>query len=237
MEKDNIMAINILGRRSRIAAAAILIAAGSTVAGLLGATPTANAADQYVVIAVGLANDNPPVVSIGGMAIGTDENQAGINAQTDCVNRGGHQCVREASAKNGCAAAAATDYGQFAGASDPVLANAQSAALSQLQGGHIVQSGCTDPLQQQPPNQPPAPKQGPTVSWDLVPGGWVAHITDRSAVTSQCTYASDRVNRSFALQANATYDLKVVPAVPLNKDYPVTITCDNGTSTQATHHF
>ena len=115
MEKDNIMAINILGRRSRIAAAAILIAAGSTVAGLLGATPTANAADQYVVIAVGLANDNPPVVSIGGMAIGTDENQAGINAQTDCVNRGGHQCVREASAKNGCAAAAATDYGQFAG--------------------------------------------------------------------------------------------------------------------------
>ena len=65
----------------------------------------------------------------------------------------------------------------------------------------------------------------------------MAHITDRSAVTSQCTYASDRVNRSFALQANATYDLKFVPAVPLNKDYPVTITCDNGTSTQATHHF
>lgn len=48
---------------------------------------------------------------------------------------------------------------------------------------------------------------------------------------------TDRVNRSFALQANSTYDLKVVPAVPLNRDCNVTITCDNGTSTQATHHF
>jgi hypothetical protein len=99
-------------------------------------------------------------------------------------------------------------------------------------------SGCTDPQQQQPPpNQPPAPKQGPTVSWDVVLGGFVAHITDRSGVTSQCTYVTDRVNRSFALPANSTYDLKVVPAVPLNRDYNVTITCDNGTSTQATHHF
>ena len=92
--KDNVMTINILGRRSRIAAAAFLVAAGATVANLLGATAPANAADQYVVVAVGLANDNPPVVSIGGMAIGTDENQTGINAQTDCVNRGG-QPVRQ----------------------------------------------------------------------------------------------------------------------------------------------
>jgi hypothetical protein len=28
-----------------------------------------------------------------------------------------------------------------------------------------------------------------------------------------------------------------VPAVPLGRDYTVTITCDNGTSTTATHHF
>ena len=87
--KDNVMTINILGRRSRIAAAAFLVAAGATVANLLGATAPANAADQYVVVAVGLANDNPPVVSIGGMAIGTDENQTGINAQTDCVKQRG----------------------------------------------------------------------------------------------------------------------------------------------------
>ncbi len=230
------MTVNILGRVSRIAAAAILVAAGATIASLLGATATANAADQYVVVAVGLANDNPPVVSVGGMAIGTDEQQTGINALSDCQNSGGNHCVMQASAKNACAAAAANDYGEFAGATDAVLSAAESSAKSKLQnqqGAHVVVSGCTSP-QQAPP---PAPKQGPTVSWDLFPGGFVAHITDRSGVTSQCTYVTDRVNRSFALPANSTYDLKVVPAIPLGRDYNVTITCDNGTSTQATHHF
>src|SRR5829696_1485520 len=231
------MAINNLGRRFRMAAVAILIAA-SAVAGLLGATPTANAADQFVIVAVGLANDNPPVVSIGGMAVGTNEQQTGVNALSDCQNSGGSHCVLQASAKNACAAAAANDYGEFAGATDAALAAAEGAAKGKLTnqtGAHVVISGCTDPQQQQPP--PSAPKQGPTVTWDLLPGGWVAHITDRSGVMSQCTYVSDRVNRSFALQANSTYDLKVVPAVPLFKDWPVTIACDNGTSTQATHHF
>jgi hypothetical protein len=240
-EKDNIMTINIVGRLSRIAVGAMLVAAGATVASLLGTTATANAADQYVVVAVGLANDNPPVVSVGGMAVGTDEQQTGVNALSDCQNSGGSHCVMQASAKNACAAAAANDYGEFAGATDPVLSAAEGSAKSKLQnqqGAHVVVSGCTDPQQQQPPpNQPPAPKQGPTVSWDVVLGGFVAHITDRSGVTSQCTYVTDRVNRSFALPANSTYDLKVVPAVPLNRDYNVTITCDNGTSTQATHHF
>jgi Domain of unknown function (DUF4189) len=240
-EKDIIMAMKSLGRLSRVGAAAIVVAAGATAVSLLGATATANAADQYVVVAAGLANDNPPVISIGGMAVGTDEQQTGLNALSDCQNSGGSHCVMQASAKNACAAAAANDYGEFAGATDPVLAAAESSAKSKLQnqqGAHVVVSGCTDPQQQQPPpNEPPAPKQGPTVSWDLVPGGFVAHITDRSGVTSQCTYVTDRVNRSFALPANSTYDLKVVPAVPLNRDYNVTITCDNGTSTQATHHF
>jgi Domain of unknown function (DUF4189) len=235
------MAMKSLGRLSRVAAAAIVVVAGATAVSLLGATATANAADQYVVVAAGLANDNPPVISIGGMAVGTDEHQTGVNALSDCQNSGGSHCVMQASAKNACAAAAANDYGEFAGATDPVLAAAESSAKSKLQnqqGAHVVVSGCTDPQQQQPPpNEPPAPKQGPTVSWDLVPGGFVAHITDRSGVTSQCTYVTDRINRSFALPANSTYDLRVVPAVPLNRDYNVTITCDNGISTQATHHF
>jgi hypothetical protein len=234
------MTINILGRRSRIAASAILVAAGATVASLLGATATANAApDQYVVVAVGLANDNPPVVSIGGMSVGTDEQQTGINALSNCQNNGGSHCVLQASAKNGCAAAAANDYGEFAGATDPVLSAAQNSAVSKLQnqqGAHVVVSGCTNP-QQPPPNQPPAPKQGPTVSWDVIVGGLVAHITDRSGVSSQCTYATDNYNRSFALPANSTYDLKIVPAVPQLRNWNVTITCDNGTSTQATNYF
>lgn len=232
------MTIKILGRRSRIAAGAILFAVGALVASVLGATPTANAADEYVVVAVGLANANPPVVTIGGMSVGTNEQQTGINALSDCQNSGGNQCVLQASAKNGCAAAAANDYGEFAGATDPVLSAAQNSAVSKLQnqqGARVVVSGCSNPLQ--PPPPPAAPKQGPTVSWDVIVGGLMARITDRSGVTSQCTYATDNYNRSFALQANSTYDLKIVPAIPRFRNWNVTVTCDNGTSTQVTHYF
>jgi hypothetical protein len=233
------MTINTWGRRLRISVAAILLAMGASGASLLGPIATANAADQFVVVAVGLANDNPPVVSVGGMSVGTDEQQAGINALSNCQNNGGSHCVLEASAKNGCAAAAANDYGEFAGATGANLSAAQSAATSKLQnqqGAHVVVSGCTNP-QPQPPSEPPAPKQGPTVSWDVIVGGLVAHITDRSGVTSQCTYVTDNVNRSFALPANSTYDLRIVPAIPQFRNWTVTITCDNGTSTTATHYF
>ena len=99
-------------------------------------------------------------------------------------------------------------------------------------------SGCAGGQSPPPPNDPPpAPLQGPTVSWETVLGGLVAHITDRSGVTSQCTYVTDDYNRSFALAANSTYDLRIVPAVPRFRNWTVTITCDNGTSTTATHYF
>jgi hypothetical protein len=68
-------------------------------------------------------------------------------------------------------------------------------------------------------------------------GGLVAHITDRSGVWSRCTDSTDDYNRSFALAANSTYDLRIVPAVPLFRNWTVTITCDNGTSTTATTYF
>jgi hypothetical protein len=71
----------------------------------------------------------------------------------------------------------------------------------------------------------------------VIVGGLEAHITDRSGVSSQCTYATDNVNRSFALPANSTYDLRIVPAIPQFRNWTVTITCDNGTSTTATHYF
>jgi hypothetical protein len=95
------------------------------------------------------------------------------------------------------------------------------------------------PAEQAPPPPPPAelPKQGPTVSWDPTIGGLVAHITDRSGVTSQCTYTSDFYTRSFALKANSTFDLKIVPAIPQLRNWDVTISCDNGTSTQTTTFF
>ena len=37
--------------------------------------------------------------------------------------------------------------------------------------------------------------------------------------------------------ANASYDLRIVPAVPQFRNWTVTITCDNGTSTTATTYF
>ena len=98
-------------------------------------------------------------------------------------------------------------------------------------------NGSTPPPPNDPPPPPPAPKLGPTVSFQKVLGGLEAHITDRSGVTSQCTYATDDFNRSFGLPANSSYDLRIVPAVPQFRDWTVTITCDNGTKTTATTYF
>jgi hypothetical protein len=146
-------------------------------------------------------------------------------------------------AKNSCAAAAANDAGEIEAASDPSVQTAESNAKSKLQsqqGAHVVVSGCSNGQVQppQPPSPPPpAPLQGPTVSFKNIVGGREADITDRSGVSSQCTYATDNFNRSFALQANSTYQLKIVPAIPQLKNWTITITCDNGTSTTATDYF
>lgn len=80
------------------------------------------------------------------------------------------------------------------------------------------------------------PKEGPTVSFDPVIGGIIAHVTDRSGVTSQCQYTADFFNRSFRLEANSTTDLKIT-APPLLRNWDVDITCDNGTSTHTTTFF
>ncbi|MFS0900843.1 hypothetical protein [Mycolicibacterium litorale] len=82
-----------------------------------------------------------------------------------------------------------------------------------------------------------APKAGPTISFDPVIGGLVAHITDRSGVTSQCEYRSDFYTRTFRLEANSTFDLRIVPAIPEFRDRPVDITCDNGTETHTSTFF
>lgn len=80
-------------------------------------------------------------------------------------------------------------------------------------------------------------KEGPTISFDPVIGGLVAHITDRSGVTSQCEYRSDFYTRTFRLDKNATFDLKIVPAIPEFRDRPIDITCDNGTETHTSTFF
>ncbi len=232
-----------LQRCLQLGAGAVLLAAGASVTGVLGATATSSAADAYVALSVGLANDNPPVQTIGGMAIGPDADQARIASLSNCQNNGGNHCVFEVSAQNSCAAAAANDAGEIEAATDPSVQTAENAAKSKLQnqtGAHIVVSGCSNgQVQPPPPNSPnpPAPLQGPTVSFKTIVGGREADITDRSGVSSQCTYATDNFNRGFALQAHSTYNLKIVPAVPQFKNWTVTITCDNGTSTTATDFF
>ncbi len=82
-----------------------------------------------------------------------------------------------------------------------------------------------------------APKEGPTVSFDPILGGLNVHITDRSGVTSQCTYNADGFTRTFRLEANSSTDLKIVPAIPKLDNWNINVTCDNGTSTQTTQFF
>ena len=237
---------NAPGPRQQIRGAVVLVAAAAAVTGLVGGIEPANAAsDAYIALSIGLLNDNPPVSTVGGSSIGPDQNQAGTASLTNCVNNGGGHCVTQVIAKNACAAAASNDYGEMSGASDASLQVAKNSAMSKLQnqqGAHVVVSGCSNgqappPPPNQPPPPPPAPKLGPTVSFNPIVGGLEAHITDRSGVSSQCTYATDNYNRSFALAANSTYDLKIVPAIPRFKNWSVTITCDNGTSTQASTYF
>lgn len=223
--------------------AAVLLAAAATAVGMVSAPAPAHAADQYIALAIGFVNENPPVTMVGGSSIASTQEQAGQGSLTNCQNNGGSHCVTQVIAKNECAAAASNDYGEMTGASDPSLGAAQSKAKSKLQnqqGAKIIVSGCSSGATPPPPNEPPpppAPLQGPTVSFNTVLGGLEAHITDRSGVSSQCTYVTDDVNRSFALPANSTYDLRIVPAVPRFRNWTVTITCDNGTSTTATTYF
>ncbi|HYO03008.1 MAG TPA: DUF4189 domain-containing protein [Mycobacterium sp.] len=224
--------------------AAVLLAAFASVVGMVSAPAPAHAADAYIALAIGFINENPPVTMVGGSAISSTQDQAGIGSLSNCQNNGGSHCVTEVIAKNECAAAASNDYGEMTGASDPSLSVAETKAKGMLQnqqGAKVIVSGCSSgATQPPPPNQPPpppAPKQGPTVSFQTIVGGLLARITDRSGVTSQCTYATDNLNRSFGLPANSTYDLKIVPAVPQFRNWTVTITCDNGTSTTATTYF
>lgn len=232
--------------RSRTTAAIVMTAAAAaTTVGLISAAAPAQAANQYIALAVGFVNENPPVTMAGGSGISATQEQAAQLSLTNCAGNGAGHCTAQVIATNECAAAASNDYGDRTGASAATLGEAQSKAkalLQSQQGAKIIVSGCANgstppPPPPAPPAPPAPPKQGPTVSFKTVLGGLQAHITDRSGVTSQCTYTTDDFNRSFALQANSSYDLRIVPAVPQFRNWTVTIACDNGTKTTATTYF
>jgi hypothetical protein len=87
------------------------------------------------------------------------------------------------------------------------------------------------------PNPGEVPKQGPTVDADPGVLGVTFHITDRSGVASQCTYASEGFETTtFDLPANGSFDL-FVAAIRLFKNRTGKVTCDNGTSTPTSVFF
>jgi hypothetical protein len=79
--------------------------------------------------------------------------------------------------------------------------------------------------------------KGPTITSTTVLGGIVIHVKDNSGVTAQCHYDSEFFDRDFTLQANSTADVRLVPAAPLLRTWPVTVSCDNGTSSNADIFF
>ncbi len=78
---------------------------------------------------------------------------------------------------------------------------------------------------------------GPDVTGEPVLGGIVIHVTDHSGKTSKCHYDSEVFDRDFTLNANSTADLKLIPAVPLLRAWPVTVTCENGARTETSIDF
>src|SRR3954454_10319160 len=109
--------------------AATLLASAATVVGLFGAAAPANAADQYIALALGYVNENPPVTMAGGSAIAGSQDAAAQGALTNCVKHGGSQCGHVVIGTNECAAAASNNYGEEVGAKGSTVAAASSAAL------------------------------------------------------------------------------------------------------------
>ena len=108
----------------------------------------------------------------------------------------------------------------------------------QFEGGDWTtgQLHCTKKEEAQPA-EPQGPPPGPDVSGEPVLGGLVVHIKDNSGKTSKCHYDSEVVDRDFTLNANSTFDLRIIPAVPLLRAWPVTVSCDNGATTSTTIDF
>lgn len=74
-----------------------------------------------------------------------------------------------------------------------------------------------------------------TVSLSPWPGGLTVKIHDNSGSSGTCTYSADWYQSwPFFLQANGTYPLTVVPSVPEFRNWNVTVSCDNGNSTNTT---
>ncbi len=117
-------------RRGRALVGTVLASAAS-VAGMVAVAAPAQAADQYIAVALGYVSENPPVLMAGGSAISGNQDQAFQGALTNCSANGAGHCVVVAVATNECAAAASNNYGEEVGASAATRGAAESAALGQ----------------------------------------------------------------------------------------------------------
>ena len=233
--------------------AALAVALGTTAAAAAVAAPTIAPADADPALWAVIVY-SPATGFHGGSSDAPTEQSAVDKATGSCTSKGGTDCQRVAWATNGCASLydmpGADD--RFSGGAGPTSQAASSDASSRLPGGAHALTICStgggayggggfaSRLQAQAPAPAPAElsKQGPTVSWDLIVGGLVAHIADRSGVTSQCTYTADNgFTQSFGLKANSTFDLRIVPAIPEFRNWDITVSCDNGTRTQTSTFF
>lgn len=110
-------------------------------------------------------------------------------------------------------------------------------------GSHTVTLNCQhDPLAGTPPRPTPTMTvQTPTAqNIDVRPftGGLTVNIKDNTGIPARCTYRADWYRSlPFSLAGGGTYDLKIIPSIGTGRNWNVTVSCDNGTSTNVTKFF
>jgi hypothetical protein len=110
-------------------------------------------------------------------------------------------------------------------------------------GSHTVTLNCQhDPLAGSPPRPTPtATVQTPTAhNIDVAPftGGLNVNIKDNTGTSGMCTYRADWYRSlPFSLAGGSTYDLKIVPSIAAGRNWNVTVSCDNGASTNVTKFY
>lgn len=78
---------------------------------------------------------------------------------------------------------------------------------------------------------------GPALSFSQWPGGITVNVTDKSGITSWCTYSAEWFSTPFLLVANATYPVVIPFSAPDNRVWNVSVNCDNGASTRTTYNY
>jgi hypothetical protein len=110
-------------------------------------------------------------------------------------------------------------------------------------GSHTVTLNCQhDPLAGTPPRPTPTMTvQTPTAhNIDVRPstGVLTVNIKDNTGRSGMCTYRADWYRSlPFSLAGGGTYELRIVPSIAAGRNWNVTVSCDNGASTNVTKFY